>query len=150
MARVHAELSGFATGVQGSVRVVAAPSVLAEELAGDIGNFLRQHPAVRVSLDERASPDIVRAVRVGAAKVGVLWDATDLAGLPLEATDGHACMGPTGHRAADRPLGRAALPHRHAQRRQHRGGQAAAGAALAQPDRHGGLTRGHLDWRPSP
>jgi DNA-binding transcriptional LysR family regulator len=130
MARVHAELSEVATGVHGSVRVVAAPSVLVEELAGDIGTFLRQHPAVRVSLDERASPDIVRPVRVGAVKVGVLRDATDLAGLPLEATDGHACMGPTGHRAADRPLGRAALLHRHAQRRHHRGGTTAAAKRL--------------------
>ena len=41
MARMHAELSEFATGVQGSVRVVAAPSVLAEKLPGDIGTFLR-------------------------------------------------------------------------------------------------------------
>ncbi len=81
MARMHAELSEFATGVQGSVRVVASPSVLAEKLGGDIGSFLRQHPAVRVSLDERVSPEIVRAVREGAADVGVLWDATDLSGL---------------------------------------------------------------------
>ncbi|MEN9629790.1 MAG: hypothetical protein RJA10_3018 [Pseudomonadota bacterium] len=81
MARMHAELSEFASGVQGSVRVVASPSVLAERLGDDIGSFLRQHPAVRVSLDERVSQDIVRAVREGAADVGVLWDATDLAGL---------------------------------------------------------------------
>lgn len=81
MDRMHIELSDFATGVQGSVRVVAAPSVLAERLADDIGGFLAQHPAVRVSLDERVSPEIVRAVREGSADAGVLWDATDLAGL---------------------------------------------------------------------
>lgn len=81
MARMHAELSDFASGAQGSVRVVAAPSVLAEELADDIGRFLAMHPAVRVSLDERVSPEIVRALREGAADLGVLWDATDLSGL---------------------------------------------------------------------
>lgn len=81
MARMHAELSEFASGVQGSVRIVAAPSVLAERLADDIGRFLAAHPAVRVSLDERTSPEIVRAVREGAADMGVLWDATDLSGL---------------------------------------------------------------------
>lgn len=81
MARMHAELSEFASGVQGSVRVVAAPSVLAEKLAGDIGAFLARHPRVRVTLDERVSPEIVRAVRVGAAEVGVLWDASELGDL---------------------------------------------------------------------
>ncbi len=81
MARMHAELSEFASGVQGNVRVVAAPSVLAEKLADDIGRFLQQHPAVRVSLDERISVDIVRALREGSAEVGVLWDATALDGL---------------------------------------------------------------------
>jgi DNA-binding transcriptional LysR family regulator len=81
MARMHAELSEFASGVMGSVRVVAAPSVLAETLADDIGSFLQQHPQVRVSLDERVSPEVVRSVREGAAELGVLWDASELAGL---------------------------------------------------------------------
>lgn len=81
MARMHAELSDFATGAQGNVRVVAAPSVLAEDLAGDIGSFLQAHPKVRVSLDERVSAEIVRAVREGSAELGVLWDLSDLSGL---------------------------------------------------------------------
>ena len=83
MARMHAELSDFATGAQGSVRVVAAPSVLAERLADDIGAFLARHPKVRVSLDERVSPEIVRSVREGAAELGVLWDLSDLSGLAV-------------------------------------------------------------------
>jgi hypothetical protein len=48
----------FASGVQGSVRVVASASVLAEHLADDIGAFLAANPAVRGSLDERVSPAI--------------------------------------------------------------------------------------------
>ena len=104
MARMHAELSEFATGVQGSVRVVAAPSVLAEHLADDIGSFLAAHPAVRVALDERTSPDIVRAVREGAADMGVLWDATELGGLQASAyRSDHLCLAmPTSHRWARR------------------------------------------------
>jgi DNA-binding transcriptional LysR family regulator len=81
MSRMHAELSDFATGAQGSVRIVAAPSVLAEQLADDIGAFLQQHPNVRVSLDERVSPEIVKSVREGSADLGVLWDLSDLSGL---------------------------------------------------------------------
>lgn len=84
MARMHAELSEFASGVQGSVRVAAAPAVLAEHLADDIGAFLARYPAVRVSLDERVSPDVVRAVREGSAELGVLWDLTDLSGLHVQ------------------------------------------------------------------
>lgn len=83
MDRMHAELSDFATGVQGNVRVVAAPSVLAEKLAEDIGSFLARYPAVRVSLDERVSAEIVRAVREGSADAGVLWDASEMSGLQL-------------------------------------------------------------------
>ena len=83
MARMHAELSEFASGVMGSVHVAAAPSVLAEKLADDIGSFLKAHPQVRVTLDDRVSQAIVRAVREGAADVGVLWDASDLQGLHI-------------------------------------------------------------------
>ena len=81
MARMRSELSEFAQGVTGSVRVVAAPSVLAEELPADIGAFLAAHPRVRITLDERVSAEVVRAVREGAADLGVLWDASDLGGL---------------------------------------------------------------------
>lgn len=104
MAHMHAELSEFASGVQGSVRVVAAPSVLAERLADDIGSFLKQHPAVRVSLDERVSPEIVRAVREGSADLGVLWDATDLQGLDTRPyrSDQLCVVMPAAHRWARR------------------------------------------------
>jgi DNA-binding transcriptional LysR family regulator len=61
--------------------VVASLSVLAEHLPDDIASFLARHQAVRVSLDERVSPEVVRSVREGAADIGVLWDAIDLAGL---------------------------------------------------------------------
>ncbi|MCW5656057.1 MAG: LysR family transcriptional regulator [Burkholderiaceae bacterium] len=81
MERVHAELSEFAGGAHGSVRVVASLSVLAEALPEDISSFLARYPSVRVSLDERISPEVLRSVREGAADLGVLWDAADLAGL---------------------------------------------------------------------
>ena len=81
MERMHAELSDFATGVHGSVRVVASVSVLAERLPDDIGAFLKRYQSVRVSLDERVSSEIVRSVREGGADLGVLWDVADLGGL---------------------------------------------------------------------
>ncbi len=81
MERMHVEISEFATGVQGSVRVMASVSALAECLPDDIAAFLARYRSVRVSLDEGVSSEIVRAVREGAADLGVLWDAGALAGL---------------------------------------------------------------------
>ena len=68
--RVRGELDAFGQGAQGSVRVLASPSVLAEKLPEDIAGFVARHAQVRVSLDERTSPDIVRSLREGAADAG--------------------------------------------------------------------------------
>ncbi|HEY2977111.1 MAG TPA: LysR substrate-binding domain-containing protein, partial [Burkholderiaceae bacterium] len=81
MERMHAELSEFATGVHGSVRVMASVSVLAERLPDDIGAFLQQYQSARVTLDEALSPDIVRHVREGSTDLGVLWDVANTSGL---------------------------------------------------------------------
>jgi DNA-binding transcriptional LysR family regulator len=103
--RARGEVGAFASGLQGSVRVLASPSVLAERLPDDIGRFLAAHPGLRVSLDERVSVDIVRGLHGGAADVGVLWDHVDLAGLhvvPYHAD--HLCVAVTpSHRLSRRP-----------------------------------------------
>jgi DNA-binding transcriptional LysR family regulator len=81
MERMHAELSEFASGVLGSVRVSASVSALAEWLPDDVAAFINQHDAVRVSLDESGGAQVVRDVREGAADLGVVWDAVDTSGL---------------------------------------------------------------------
>ena len=81
--RLDADLKDYASGVQGHVRVVATTAVLAEDLAEDIGTFLTAHPRVQVSTEERVSPEVLRAVRDGAADVGVLWDASDTGDLAV-------------------------------------------------------------------
>jgi DNA-binding transcriptional LysR family regulator len=81
MERMHAELSEFASGVQGSVRVAASVSALAEWLPDDIAAFIARQPAVRVSLGEHLGSEVIRAVREGAADLGVVWDAVDPRGL---------------------------------------------------------------------
>jgi len=79
---LRVELGAFGQGIQGSARVLASPSVLAERLPDDIAAFLEQHPGIHIALDERMSPDIVRGVREGTADIGVLWDLiADLSGL---------------------------------------------------------------------
>lgn len=81
METMRAELSEFATGAHGSVRVFASLSVLSESLPDDIGGFLARNETVRVSLEERVSSGIARGVREGIADLGVCWDAGDLGGL---------------------------------------------------------------------
>ncbi len=80
--RLRAELGDYGLGVQGSVRVFASPSVLAESLPDDVAAFVARQGGIRISLDERMSPEIVRGVREGSADLGVLWDLlADLSGL---------------------------------------------------------------------
>ena len=76
MSRVKAHLSGYAGGAQGHVRVAASMSAMVSSLLDDVAAFMRQHPRVRISLDERISVEIVRSVEEGRADLGVLWDAT--------------------------------------------------------------------------
>lgn len=93
MEQLHAELSEFASGVQGSVRVFASLSVLSEFLPDDVGAFLAANRHVRVSLEERVSSEIVRGVREGAVDFGVCWDAGDLKGLQtLRYRADHLCV----------------------------------------------------------
>ena len=104
MERMRAELSEFASGAHGSVRVFASLSVLSESLPDDVARFLAKHASIRVSLEERVSSDIVRGVREGIADLGVCWDAGDLAGLvTLPYRSDQLCvLVPSPHRLAKR------------------------------------------------
>jgi DNA-binding transcriptional LysR family regulator len=83
--------------------VLASPSVLAEHLPEDIAAFLRRHPALRVSLDERQGTEVLRGLREGAADLGVLWDQGDTAGLDVSGyRNDHLCV----VMAAGHPLAR--------------------------------------------
>jgi len=81
--QIERAMAGYASGLRGEVRVLASASALAEYLADDIAAFLAlpAHKDIRVTMEERVSPEIVRGVRAGGASLGVCWDATDLGGL---------------------------------------------------------------------
>ncbi len=102
MERMRAELSEFASGAHGSVRVFASLSVLSESLPDDTARFLARNASIRVSLEERVSSEIVRGVREGIADLGVCWDAGDLAGLvTLPYRSDHLCvLAPSTHSLA--------------------------------------------------
>ncbi|MEN9418766.1 MAG: hypothetical protein RI988_2386 [Pseudomonadota bacterium] len=82
--RLRVELSSYGQGVQGSARVFASPSALAETLPDDVAAFMTRHPGIRIGLEERTSPETLRGLREGSADLGVLWDLiNDLSGLSV-------------------------------------------------------------------
>jgi DNA-binding transcriptional LysR family regulator len=69
--RMQGELSEYADGVKGHVRIHANISAIVQFLPEDIGAFAKLHPLLKIDLQEHLSGDIVRAVSEGAADVGI-------------------------------------------------------------------------------
>ena len=105
-ALIERDMDAFAAGVRGQVRILASASALAESLADDIASFLKTpaHRSIRVDMEERVSPEIVRGVREGHASLGVCWDAADLGSLHSRPyrSDTLCIVVPPGHALAKR------------------------------------------------
>lgn len=74
MQKIDVDLSDYADGITGHVRIQAATSALAQFLPEDLVSFSNTHPQVRVDVEERWSNEIVQAVRSGATDIGVIVD----------------------------------------------------------------------------
>ncbi len=73
---LKAELSEFARGDRGYIRVHANTSAIVQHISPEIGKFLEIHPLLQVELREDTSPAIVRAVQDGNADFGVFNAST--------------------------------------------------------------------------
>ena len=73
--QMHAELSPYASGIRGQVSLWANTHATHSYLPDDLAGFLKSHPQVSVSLEERTSTEIAMAVAHGEIDVGVLADA---------------------------------------------------------------------------
>jgi DNA-binding transcriptional LysR family regulator len=69
--RMQGELSEYADGVRGHVRVHASISAIVQFLPEDLGAFIRRHGEVKIDLEEHLSSEVVRAVHEGAADLGI-------------------------------------------------------------------------------
>jgi DNA-binding transcriptional LysR family regulator len=69
--KMQAELSEYADGVRGHVRIHASISAVVQFLPEDLGSFIRQHGEVKIDLEEHLSSEVARAVQEGAADLGV-------------------------------------------------------------------------------
>lgn len=69
--KMQGELSEYADGVRGHVRVHANISATVQFLPEDLGGFIRAHDAIKIDLEEHLSTEVLRAVQEGAADLGI-------------------------------------------------------------------------------
>ncbi|WP_455922423.1 LysR substrate-binding domain-containing protein [Pseudomonas putida] len=75
------DLTQYAQGLQGQVRLLCNTAALTEYLPELLGDFLRRHPAVDVDVEEMPSLRILQALRQGAAPLGIISSAVAAEGL---------------------------------------------------------------------
>ena len=81
MEQMQSELGEYGAGLKGHVRLLCNTSALTEHLYEALSGFLAHHPHISVDLEERASHEIVDALRNELGDLGIVSDAVDLAGL---------------------------------------------------------------------
>ncbi|AJK44960.1 LysR substrate-binding domain-containing protein [Burkholderia plantarii] len=97
---MEAELSRYATGAKGSVRIVANLSAVVQFLPEDISSFKRVFPEVDIEIDEQTSVNVLRSVREGDVDFGICNATSPAEGLDLRTyrSDRLVLMIPAGHR----------------------------------------------------
>jgi DNA-binding transcriptional LysR family regulator len=69
--KMQGELSEYAHGIRGHVRVHASISAIVQFLPEDLGAFIRANGEIKIDLEEHLSTEVVRAVQEGAADLGI-------------------------------------------------------------------------------
>lgn len=67
--------------ITGHVRIYANTTAVSEFMPAVLRDFLRGHPAISVTLEEKLNPDIAQGVRDGAADLGVVAGPVAVRGL---------------------------------------------------------------------
>ena len=80
---MRVELSDYAKGGKGLVRVQANASALAQYLPTDLASFFAAHPLIKLSLEEERSSAIVEALHAGATDVGIVMEGAEDTGLQV-------------------------------------------------------------------
>ena len=111
MARMEAEMSEYADGVQGHVRIVANTSAITQFLPEDLSLFTHRYPDIRVALSEQTSERAVQDAVKGLADIAIFSEAVspqELETFPYRqdrlvviAPDGHPLSGKKSIRFVD-------------------------------------------------
>ncbi len=102
--QMQAEMSEYAKGVRGHVRVRVSASALAAGVPAEIQAFMARHSDIKLELEEHETPVIVRDVIEGRADVGLgpnLFVHDQLQLIPFKRYDLAAAV-PDGHALAQR------------------------------------------------
>jgi DNA-binding transcriptional LysR family regulator len=75
------ELEEFATGARGQVRVWANHGAISQQFPYDLAGFMKANPGIRIELEERDSPEIIKAIAENRADIGVFPESVDPTGL---------------------------------------------------------------------
>ena len=75
--QMRGDLDVFAKGLRGHVRLLVNTVAMLEYLPKMLSAFLVQYPNIDVDLEERKSPEIMRAVAAGRADIGIVAGAID-------------------------------------------------------------------------
>jgi DNA-binding transcriptional LysR family regulator len=81
--RMRGDLSEYADGLKGHIRLMSNTNALTEFLPEPLSNFLASHPHVNIDLEERLSDEIVAAVADGKADIGIVAGTEDVTGLEV-------------------------------------------------------------------
>ena len=102
--QLAAELSDYASGLVGVVRLWVNTSAVTQFLPRDISTFVRANPGIRLELEEEDSSEVVLAVLDGRADFGIFADRTPTLGLQVMnyREDRLVLVVPRGHELARR------------------------------------------------
>ena len=75
--RLREDLSAYAGGLAGQIRVFSNTNALTEFLPEALSSFLSTHPHVGVDLEERLSDEIVGLIAEGVADLGIIAGTVD-------------------------------------------------------------------------
>jgi DNA-binding transcriptional LysR family regulator len=79
--RLQEDLTPYARGLAGQVRVLSNTNALTEFLPETLSSFLTAYPDISVDLEERLSDEIVGLIAEGSADIGIVAGTVDHAGL---------------------------------------------------------------------
>ena len=79
--RLREDLSSYAGGMAGQVRVLSNTNALTEFLPEALSEFLTAHPNVSIDLEERLSDEIVGLIAEGVGDIGVVAGTVNAGGL---------------------------------------------------------------------
>ena len=102
--KLQEDLSPYARGLAGQVRVLSNTNALTEFLPETLSSFLTSYPDISVDLEERLSDEIVGRIAEGTGDIGIVAGTVDIGGLDTfpYRSDRFVLVVPRGHPLAGR------------------------------------------------